>query len=139
MADEKAPTAPRVHGLGGVFFKAEDPAALSAWYARHLGLDRQSWGGAILPWKRADNGGEACTVFAPFKASTEHFKPSDKSWMFNFRVDDLAATLAALRDEGCKVLDERYQESAEGKFGYVIDSEGGLVELWEPAPESSGS
>ena len=139
MTEAKTSTTPRVHGLGGVFFKAEDPAALSAWYARHLGLDMQSWGGAILPWKRADNGGDACTVFAPFKAGTEHFKPGDKAFMFNFRVDDLAATLAALREEGCKVLDERYQESAEGKFGYVLDAEGGLVELWEPAPELAGS
>jgi predicted enzyme related to lactoylglutathione lyase len=124
---------PRVHGIGGVFFKAEDPAALSAWYGRHLGLAVADWGGAVLPWKRADTGGDACTVWSPFKATTEYFSPGTKDYMLNLRVDDLAATLAGLRAEGCQVLD-RYEESEQGKFGYVLDPEGGLVELWEPAP-----
>jgi hypothetical protein len=31
----------RVTGLGGVFFKAEDPAKLYAWYERHLGIVRE--------------------------------------------------------------------------------------------------
>jgi len=124
---------PRVHGIGGVFFKAEDPKALSDWYGRHLGLEVQEWGGAILPWKRTDTGGDGCTVWSPFSATTEYFKPGSKDYMLNLRVDDLAATLAGLRAEGCEVLD-RYEESEQGKFGYVLDPEGGLVELWEPAP-----
>ena len=28
----------RVTGIGGVFLRAEDPAALNAWYAEHLGV-----------------------------------------------------------------------------------------------------
>ena len=129
---------PRVHGLGGVFFKAADPVALSAWYARHLGLDMQDWGGALLPWRRSDTGEAACTVFAPFKADTDYFQPSDKPYMFNFRVDDLDATLAALRAEGCNVL-ERGEDGEQGRFGYVVDPEGGLIELWQPAPESKSA
>lgn len=128
---------PRVHGIGGVFFKAEDPRALSDWYGRHLGLKVEAWGGAILPWKRADTGGDACTVWSPFNATTEYFNPGNKDYMLNLRVDDLAATLAGLRTEGCEVLD-RYEESEQGKFGYVLDPEGGLVELWEPAPGQGG-
>lgn len=124
---------PRVHGIGGVFFKADDPKALSDWYGRHLGLQIESWGGAVLPWKRADTGGDGCTVWSPFKATTEYFKPGTKDYMINLRVDDIAATLEGLRAEGCQVLD-RYEESEQGKFGYVLDPEGGLIELWEPAP-----
>ena len=26
-------------GIGGVFFRAKDPQALSTWYKRHLGVD----------------------------------------------------------------------------------------------------
>ena len=52
----------------------------------------------------------------------------------NLRVDDLDATLSALRDEGCNVLD-RYDASEQGKFGYVLDPEGGLIELWEAPAE----
>jgi hypothetical protein len=28
----------RVTGIGGVFLRARDPAALAAWYERHLGV-----------------------------------------------------------------------------------------------------
>lgn len=125
---------PRVHGLGGVFFKARDPAALSAWYARHLDIGVQDWGGALFAWKREDTGEDACTLWSPFAADTEYFKPSDKPYMLNFRVDDLAATLQALREEGCQVL-ERGEDGEQGKFGYVLDPEGGLIELWQPRPD----
>jgi len=125
---------PRVHGIGGVFFKADDPDALAAWYAKHLQVGGQGWGGHIFPWRRDDTGASACTVWSPFKASTEYFAPSEKSYMVNFRVDDLDGTLTALRAEGCRVLD-RYEHTEQGKFGYVLDPEGGLIELWEAAPE----
>ena len=124
---------PRVHGIGGIFFKAEDPKALTAWYSKHLGVGSEEWGGHIFKWKR-DDGSPAYSVWTPFKATTDHFKPSDKPYMINFRVDDLAATLQSLREEGCQVLD-RYEESEQGKFGYVVDPEGGLIELWEPGVE----
>lgn len=122
---------PRVHGLGGVFFKADDPQALGAWYAEHLGVDVQGWGGAVFPWRRDDTGDKAYTVWSPFKADTEYFQPSDKPFMLNFRVDDLDAMLAALREAGCKVLD-RHEDGEQGRFGYVVDPEGHLVELWQP-------
>ncbi|MFD0739997.1 VOC family protein [Lysobacter koreensis] len=134
MADTK----PRVHGLGGVFFKSDNPEQLSAWYAKHLGFGVEDWGGALFHWNRiegqdAPTGERGCTVWSPFKASTEYFAPSDKPFMLNFRVDDLDATLAALREEGCNVL-ERGEDSEQGKFGYVMDPEGHLVELWQPNP-----
>jgi len=125
---------PRVHGIGGIFFKAEDPDALSAWYAKHLHVGGEGWGGHIFKWRREDTGGDACTVWSPFKASTEYFAPSDKPYMVNLRVDDLDGTLKALRSEGCNVL-ERYESNEQGKFGYVLDPEGGLIELWEAPAE----
>lgn len=129
---------PRVHGLGGVFFKADDPAALAAWYARHLDVGAENWGGALFPWGRLDADGRATgekgyTLWSPFKADTEYFQPSSKPYMVNFRVDDLEATLAGLREEGCQVLD-RFEDGEQGKFGYVLDPEGGLIELWQPNP-----
>ncbi len=126
--------APRVHGIGGLFFKADDPAALSQWYQRHLDFDVQDWGGALLHWRRADNGADACTVWSPFAASTKYFEPSQKQFMVNLRVDDLDAVLTALRAEGCKVLD-RAEDSEQGRFGYVLDPEGNLIELWQPNPD----
>jgi predicted enzyme related to lactoylglutathione lyase len=120
----------RVTGIGGIFFKAKDPAALAAWYRDHLGLDVTGWNGAIFEW-----GGEGSpagmTIWSPFAADTDYMAPGTASFMINFRVADLGALLTTLRAEGCNVLD-KFETSEQGKFGWVIDPEGNKVELWEP-------
>ncbi len=121
----------RVTGIGGIFFKAQDPEALRAWYRDHLGLDVQAWGGAALSWSADPRAASGMTVWSPFGASTEYFAPSGAPFMINYRVADLGALLAALRAEGCNVVDKT-EESDFGKFGWVVDPEGNKVELWEP-------
>lgn len=123
----------RVRGIGGVFFKATDPAALAAWYAEHLGLAIEpSFGGAVFTWRDHDTGpAPAQTLWAPFPESTTYFAPSTRPYMLNFRVDDLDAMLAQLRAGGCDV-DERVDRSEFGAFGWVMDPEGNRVELWQP-------
>jgi predicted enzyme related to lactoylglutathione lyase len=118
----------RVTGIGGIFFQAKDPTALRAWYQRHLGIDVQSWGGTAFPWQDAPGGS---TVWSVGAADSGHFAPGTAPFMVNYRVHDLHALLAALRDEGCQVLDKT-DDSDYGKFGWVIDPEGNKVELWEP-------
>src|SRR5215468_4770388 len=111
----------RVTGIGGIFFKARDPAALQAWYRRHLGIDVQDWGGTAFRWTGADGepvGGT--TVWSVAAAESEPFAPGTASFMVNYRVADLAALLAALREEGCTVLDQ-VDESEFGRFGWVVD------------------
>ena len=44
----------RVTGIGGIFFHAKDPAALRAWYQRHLGIPVLEWGGAAFTWTDAE-------------------------------------------------------------------------------------
>lgn len=124
----------RVTGIGGIFFKARDPAALRAWYQQHLGIDVQAWGGAVFRWTDA-NGAPTpgSSVWSIAAADSEIFASSSASFVLNYRVADLNALLAALRDEGCNVLD-KVDESEFGKFGWVIDPEGNKVELWEPPP-----
>jgi predicted enzyme related to lactoylglutathione lyase len=124
----------RVTGIGGIFFQARDPKALGAWYRQHLGIDVQAWGGAAFSWADAEGrptGGT--TVWSVGAASAQPFAPGTAPFMVNYRVDDLAALLQALRDEGCRVLDKT-DESEYGKFGWVIDPEGNKVELWQPPP-----
>ena len=120
----------RVTGIGGIFFKSADPKALSAWYAKHLGLDVTSWGGALFRW-----GGEGSesgtTVWSPFAQDTRYMEPSTASFMINYRVDNLDELLAALKAEGCDVVDKT-DSSEQGKFGWVIDPEGNKIELWDP-------
>ena len=115
-----------------ISFKARDPKALAAWYAKHLGLAVEDWGGTVFHWKGEDNPeGVSTTIWSPFPADTGYFAPSDASFMINFRVADLHALLAALREEGCQVMD-KVEDSEYGKFGWVIDPEGNKVELWQP-------
>jgi len=53
--------------------------------------------------------------------------------MINFRVRDLDAMLAQLRSKGADVAEETQDMEGVGRFGWVTDTEGTRVELWEPA------
>jgi predicted enzyme related to lactoylglutathione lyase len=122
----------RVTGIGGIFFKANDPAALQAWYREHLGVDVQPWGGAAFDW--TDDEGKpvgGTTAWSITSMQSAQFAPSTASFMVNYRVHDLHALIDALRAEGCNVLD-KIDDSEYGKFGWVIDPEGNKVELWQP-------
>lgn len=122
----------RVTGIGGIFFHAQDPAALRAWYQTHLGIDVQPWGGAAFTW--ADAAGQAVkgtTIWSIGSPEGGYYAPSKAPFMINYRVEDLDALLAALRSEGCEVL-EKTERSEYGAFGWVMDPEGNKVELWQP-------
>ncbi|MEO3683778.1 VOC family protein [Shewanella vesiculosa] len=122
----------RVTGIGGIFFKAKDAPALQAWYKRHLGIDVQEWGGTAFSWSDSNNkpaGGT--TIWAVSSEKSDQFAPSQAPFMINYRVENLKAIVAALKTEGCNVLD-KIDESEFGKFAWVIDPEGNKVELWQP-------
>jgi len=121
----------KVRGIGGVFFKAKDPATLGKWYAEHLGIEMEGWGGAVFKWAANDPRGDAMTVWNAFPATTDYFAPSTATFMVNFRVDDLDAMLAQLRALG-DVVDDKVESSELGRFGWVMDPDGNRVELWQP-------
>lgn len=122
----------RAIGIGGIFFKSKDPKALGAWYAKHLGVPIEAWGGAVFRWQSPDNpNGVGTTVWTPFEEGTTYFGPGSSSFMVNFRVHDLHALVEALKAEGCAV-EPKVEESEFGKFAWVTDPEGNRVELWEP-------
>src|SRR5262245_16373425 len=118
----------RVRGIGGIFFKAKDPEALRAWYRDRLGIPVEEWGGARFG---ADEG---YTVSSPVKGETTYFEPSTASFMVNYRVDDLDAMLAQLREAGVEVVGTP-EDSEFGRFGWVLDPEGNKLELWQPPKE----
>jgi predicted enzyme related to lactoylglutathione lyase len=124
----------RVVGIGGIFIKSKDPKALREWYRRHLGMDIQDWGGMTFRWNTPENPNpDGATVWSVSDASSTYFDPSTAPFMVNYRVEDLDAVLAGLREEGCDV-DEKTDTSEFGKFGWVMDPDGNRVELWEPPP-----
>jgi len=116
-------------GIGGIFLRASDPKSLTSWYARSFGLDQADYGGIELHSRDLD-GRDATTVFAFFERDSDYFDPSQPA-MINLRVDDLDATLRALREAGVRVAEET-MDDANGKFSWCYDPEGNRIELWEP-------
>ena len=123
-----------VIGIGGIFFKANDPEKLGEWYRKHLGLEVEDWGGVVFHENDPENKDpkrQAFATWSPFEAGTEYFSPSEKSFMINFRVTNLDGLLAKLKNDGVEV-DERTEKSEFGYFGWAMDPEGNKIELWEP-------
>lgn len=124
-----------VLGMGGLFFRAQDPEALSAWYREHLGV-----GGGCAAEDAADPASEwvwqtlgGPMVFSPFKATTDYFA-ADRQFMINFRVSDLDGMLERLNAAGIAIITKDEWDSPEvGKFARIHDPEGNAIELWEPA------
>jgi predicted enzyme related to lactoylglutathione lyase len=122
-----------VIGVGGVFYKASDPDALRAWYERVLGIEMQDWGGTVfLPGPMAAQPG-AGTVLSFFPADTDYFAPSEKPFMVNLAVDDLAGILARAGEQGVEPV-RSFDDQPNGRFAHIVDPEGTTIELWEPAP-----
>ena len=111
----------RVIGIGGIFFNANDPVALRAWYKQHLGIDVQEWGGTAFTWTDASgNPTKGTTVWSIGAADGEHFAPSKSTFMVNYRVEDLAALLQALRKKAATCLRRRTTPSTESSVGSWI-------------------
>ena len=120
----------RITGLGGVFFKADDPERLHAWYQNHLGMKREG-GPVMFHWREKDRDQPGMTVWSLFAKDTKYFEPGKASFMLNYRVENLDALLETLRSQGVWVDDKR-ENSEFGKFAWIMDPEGNRIELWEP-------
>jgi predicted enzyme related to lactoylglutathione lyase len=122
-----------VLGIGGLFFRATDPDALSAWYRKHLNVGAGCMAtaeGAPDEWSWKTEGGPV--VFAPFKATTDYFA-ADKQWMINLRVSDLAALLEQLGAAGIDIITKpEWNDPHVGQFARIHDPEGNAIELWQP-------
>lgn len=119
----------RVTGIGGLFFKSENPAQLRAWYQKYLGFHTDNYGCTF--WWKDKNNQIASTQWSPFTKETTYFEPCKKEFMFNYRVENLVALLEQLKKEGVTIVGE--METYEyGKFGWILDLEGNKIELWEP-------
>lgn len=121
----------RVTGLGGVFFKTENPQKLKDWYSKHLGMEMGPYGHTFF-WHPMDEPSyRARTEWSLFQADTDYFKPSSKPFMLNYRVENLEGLLEILKAEGVQVVGE-IEVYDYGKFGWILDPEGNKIELWEP-------
>ncbi len=124
-------TAPRVTGIGGIFFKTKNVTETKEWYAKNLGLAIDKYG-APFEFRNANRPDEINYLeWSAFSDKTEYFNPSTKEFMINYRVQNIKGLVNNLRKNGVTILDtiESYDY---GKFVHIMDADGNKIELWEP-------
>lgn len=118
----------RVTGIGGIFFKCQDPEKMRQWYKTHLGLDMSDYGAKIEWQQKEDSEEKGYTLWTPFSSTSKYF---DREFMINYIVEDLEALVEELRKEGVTILDN-IESHEYGKFVHILDIEGNKIELWQP-------
>jgi catechol 2,3-dioxygenase-like lactoylglutathione lyase family enzyme len=126
-----------VLGVGGIFFRASDPDALSAWYRGYLGVGAGCAAEGTGPpdeWSWRVQGGPL--VFTPFEAGTDYWA-ADKQFMLNLRVSELDGLLEQLSASGIAAITKpEWNDPHIGRFARIHDPEGNAIELWEPPADA---
>ncbi|HEY9114964.1 MAG TPA: VOC family protein [Bacteroidales bacterium] len=124
----------KVTGIGGIFFKCNNPEKMKKWYHQNLGLVTNEYG-SVFEFRNTDKPEhKEYAVWSPFDENTEYFEPSDKEFMINYRVENLEELLKELRAEGVEIVGE-IEVFEYGKFAHILDPEGNKIELWEPVDQ----
>lgn len=127
------PLTPKVTGIGGIFFFAENPKDTKDWYAKNLGFDVNEWGSVSFDSRNVNRPEEINSLqWSPFKNGDAYFAPSKKEFMINYLVQNIEGLVTQLKANGVTVLDEIATYDF-GKFVHIMDAEGNKIELWEPA------
>lgn len=126
-------TAPKVIGIGGIFFFSDNPSDLKDWYSKNLGIEISEWGSANFEGRDLNNPEKVNSLqWMPFKKGSDYFAPSEKEFMINYRVQNIEGLVKQLSANGATVLDSIASYDF-GKFVHIMDAEGNKIELWEPA------
>jgi predicted enzyme related to lactoylglutathione lyase len=124
-------TTPKVTGIGGIFFRSGNPEKIREWYGKNLGLAITDYG-STFESRNADKPDEINYLqWSPFEQGTDYFKPSEKEFMINYRVQNIEGLVKKLRENSVNVVDE-IEDTEYGKFVHIMDPEGNKIELWEP-------
>ena len=123
---------PKVVGVGGVFFKSENPEETKKWYEEYLGFPTDQHG-TMFKSRDIDNPDLINYLqWSPFDKKTYYFDPSKKEFMINYRVQNIEEFVKVLKERGVTILDEITEYGEIGKFVHILDPEGNKIELWEP-------
>lgn len=124
-------TTPKVIGIGGIFFKSKNTANAKKWYGNNLGLNINDYG-STFESRNANRPDEINYLeWSVFNESTKYFKPSEKEFMINYRVQNLVGLVNKLRANGVTIVDT-IEVVEYGKFVHIMDPDGNKIELWEP-------
>ncbi|WP_088070643.1 VOC family protein [Gottfriedia luciferensis] len=113
-----------IKGFGGIFWRTKNLDAIKKWYSEVLKIEINNWNGTII---KSESGNE--TIFS-FFAEDDNYFPTEQQVMLNFEVFNLDETIKHLEQIGVPLAKEK-EVSDYGKFAWIKDPEGRLVELWE--------
>jgi hypothetical protein len=72
-------TKKKVTGIGGIFFKCNDPEKMKDWYNNNLGLVTNEYG-STFEFRHADEPDKkGYLAWSPFNSNTKYFEPSKKN------------------------------------------------------------
>lgn len=121
----------KVTGIGGIFFKCEDPEKMRNWYSENLGLKTNEYGSLFEFRNTHEPDKKNYLQWSPFKKDTEYMNPSKKDFMINYRVENMEELVEELKNSGVEICD-KIESYEYGKFVHIMDPEGNKIELWEP-------
>jgi predicted enzyme related to lactoylglutathione lyase len=124
----------KVTGIGGIFFKCENPDKMKTWYRDRLGLITNEYGSVFEFRHSGQPERKGYLVWSTFDRDTEYFEPSSKEFMINYRVENIEELVRELQKSGVEICDE-IETYDYGKFIHIMDPEGNKIELWEPVDE----
>ena len=83
-------TTPKVTGIGGVFFYSDNLKETKEWYVKNLGIEINDCGASSFESRNINRPDEINSLqWSPFKKESDHFSPSKKEFMINYRVQNI--------------------------------------------------
>jgi glyoxylase I family protein len=113
-----------IKGFGGIFWRTKNLEIIKKWYSEVLKLEIENWNGTMI---KPQLGNE--TIFSFFAENDSYF-PTDQQVMLNFQVENLDETIKHLEHMGVPLAKEK-ESTDYGKFVWIEDPDGRLIELWE--------
>ncbi|GFZ93086.1 hypothetical protein GCM10008018_44270 [Paenibacillus marchantiophytorum] len=113
-----------IKGFGGIFWRTKNLEVVKKWYSEVLKIEIENWNGTVI---QPQLGNE--TIFSFFTENDSYF-PTEQQVMLNFQVHNLDETIKHLEHLGVPLAKQK-ESSDFGKFIWIEDPEGRLVELWE--------
>ena len=97
-----------IKGFGGIFWRTKNLEVIKKWYSKVLKIEIENWNGTVI----------------------KRYFPTEQQVMLNFQVHNLNETIKHLEHIGVPLVKKK-EISEFGKFIWIEDPEGRLVELWE--------
>jgi len=113
-----------IKGFGGIFWRTKNLEVTKKWYSEALKLEIGDWNGTMI---KPQSGNE--TIFSFFSENDSYF-PTEQQVMLNFQVHSIDEIIKHLEHLGV-TLAKKQENSEFGKFIWIEDPDGRLIELWE--------